>query len=78
MRIKPFIFGYHIKKDELILPIERYEEAGYDVVEDGDYWIIGAINERKICNTSNYVKKIHPWQMFYSFKGKELDDDNLW
>ena len=75
---EPFIFGYHIKKDELILPIERYEEAGYDVVEDGDYWIIGGINEKKIYEVSKYVNRVHPWQMFYSFKGKELDDDNLW
>ena len=75
---KPFIFGYHIKKDELILPIETYEEAGYDVVEDGDCWIIGAINESVIRNISKYVNRVHPWQFFSSFKSKELDDDNLW
>lgn len=78
MMKEPFIFGYHIKKDELILPIERYEEAGYDVVEDGDCWIIGAINESNICNVSKYVRRILPWQFFYSFKSKELSDDNLW
>ena len=29
---EPFIYGYCIKKDELGLPIERYEEAGFNVV----------------------------------------------
>lgn len=74
---KPFINGYLIKKDELILPIERYEEAGYDVVEDDNYWIIGAINESNINKTSECMKNVFPWQYFYSFRRKELNDDSI-
>ena len=74
---EPFIYGYCIKKDELRLPIERYEEAGFDVVEDDDYWIIGAINDNKIANTYEYMNKVKPWQIFTSLKFKELSDDNL-
>ena len=75
---KPFIYGYYIKKDQLILPIEKYEEAGFDVVEDGDYWIIGIINDSNIANTYKYMNKVTPWQIFTSLKFKELSDDNLW
>ena len=75
---EPLIYGYYIKKDELRLPIERYEEAGFDVVEDNEYWIIGIINDSNIANTYKYMYKVTPWQIFTSLKFKELSDDNLW